>query len=75
MLALLSEAVYNNYIIDYTTSERKCQMRFYCPCCGEESDIELELVICPGGIEFVICPICGTMFKIIIQYTEVKNEP
>lgn len=49
-------------------------MLFYCPCCGEESEIELELVICPGSIEFVVCPECGTMFKLIIQYAEVKNE-
>jgi len=46
-------------------------MKFYCPACGEESDIE-AIALQPTTELEIICPKCETEFTITIEF--VENE-
>ena len=47
-------------------------MIFYCPNCGEESDMEPWVWVCPATV-IERCPRCGALWRIEIQFFEVEG--
>lgn len=46
------------------------KVNFYCPACGEDGEIEF-LGLSPGTNRY-ICPNCGTVFDVSIDFYEVE---
>ena len=42
---------------------------FYCPCCGEWSQVSLDFVVSPGEYS-VTCPKCKTCWTVKVDFYE-----
>jgi len=42
---------------------------FYCPCCGEWSQVSLDFVVSPGEYS-VTCPECKTRWTVKVDFYE-----
>ncbi len=47
--------------------------KFYCPACGEESEIQ-EMIIKPGIELEIRCPNCDMLWDIQIEFYEVEDN-
>jgi transposase len=46
---------------------------FYCPCCGETTEIEPVSIV--PGTTLMTCPCCGTEFVVSIEFAESDPQP
>jgi len=50
-------------------------MIFYCPSCGEwseiDNDIAESIIVAPGEVRMT-CPDCGTVWRVKIEFEEVE---
>jgi len=53
---------------------RKSKLHFYCPACGEYSNLVLDnkFLLAPGSNKH-ICPKCQTEFAVSIEFEEINS--
>lgn len=49
--------------------------QMYCPSCGEDAEIDTaNFMVIPGLDNVVTCPICGTVWRIVMEFYEIEGD-